>query len=211
MSLVPSASRWFLRRPVPSVVRANSPQDYTVGAPRVSTGRTITETDIVRHAGQTGDFYPHHMEAEWCKTQDFKQRIAQGTLVFSVAVGQTAGDINPEAFTHGYDRLRFVRPVFIGDTLTTRGTVTEMRDDPKRPRDGIVVERLETTNQRGETVIVADQFGRALPMGFELKRAARRAMTQDTAPSSAPWPSAAGCARVPARRGSRRPPCSTRC
>jgi acyl dehydratase len=133
-------------------------EDYVTGTARVSTGRTVTEADIVLHAGQTGDFYPHHMDAEWCKTQDFKQRIAHGTLIFSVAVGQTAGEINPEAFSYGYDRLRFIRPVFIGDTITTRCTVTEKRDDPKRPAHGIVVERLETTNQRGETVIAADHL-----------------------------------------------------
>lgn len=133
-------------------------EDYVVGTARTSTGRTLTETDIVLHAGQTGDFYPHHMDAEWCKTQDFKQRIAHGTLVFSVAVGQTAGEINPEAFSYGYDRLRFIRPVFIGDTLTARCTVKEKRDDPKRPTMGVVVELVESLNQRGETVLAAEHL-----------------------------------------------------
>lgn len=134
-------------------------EDYVVGTARTSTGRTITETDIVMHAGQTGDFYPHHMDAEWCKTQDFKQRIAHGTLIFSVAVGQTAtGEINPEAFSYGYDRVRFIRPVFIGDTLTTRCSIKEKRDDPKRPKLGVVVELVEALNQRGETVLAAEHL-----------------------------------------------------
>lgn len=133
-------------------------EDYAVGAVRTSFGRTITEADIVLHAGQSGDFYPHHLDAEWCRTQDFGQRIAHGTLVFTVAVGQTAGEINPAAFSYGYDRIRFVRPVFIGDTLTTRCAVAELRNDPKRPAHGIVVERLECANQRGETVLVADHL-----------------------------------------------------
>jgi acyl dehydratase len=133
-------------------------EDYVAGAARTSTGRTITETDIVLHAGQTGDFYPHHMDAEWCKTQDFKQRIAHGTLVFAVAVGQTAGAINPEAFSYGYDRVRFIKPVFIGDTLTSRCTVKEKRDDPKRPKLGVVVELIEALNQRGETVLAAEHL-----------------------------------------------------
>jgi len=51
-------------------------EDYEVGSSRTSTGRTITEADIVTHAGQTGDFYPHHMDAEWCKTQPFGARMA---------------------------------------------------------------------------------------------------------------------------------------
>ena len=133
-------------------------EDYVIGTTRISTGRTITEADIVLHAGQTGDFYPHHMDAEWCKTQDFKQRIAHGTLIFSVAVGQTAGEINPEAFSYGYDRLRFIRPVFIGDTIKARCTVKETRDHAKKPDYGYVVELVESINQRGETVLAAEHL-----------------------------------------------------
>ena len=133
-------------------------EDYVVGTVRTATGRTITEADVVLHAGQTGDFYPHHMDAEWCKTQPFGQRIAHGTLIFSVAVGQTADEINPEAFSYGYDRLRFVRPVFLGDTITARCTVKEKRDDPKRPQYGVVVELVEATNQRGETVLACEHL-----------------------------------------------------
>lgn len=132
-------------------------EDYTLGTQRQTGGRTITETDIVIHAGQTGDFYPHHMDAEWCKTQDFGQRIAHGTLIFSVGVGMTAGAINPFAFSYGYDRLRFIKPVFIGDTIHVRVTIAEKRDH-KRPDHGVVVERLEVINQRDETVLACDHL-----------------------------------------------------
>lgn len=131
-------------------------EDYQIGESRSSTGRTITETDIVMHAGQTGDFYPHHMDAEWCKTQDFKRRIAHGTLIFSVAVGQTAGEINPEAFSYGYDKIRFIKPVFIGDTLISRCTIKEKKDDPKRPDYGQVIELVEAINQEGKTALIAE-------------------------------------------------------
>jgi len=133
-------------------------EDYPVGSTRQTQGRTMTETDIVLHAGQSGDFYPHHMDAEWCKQQEFRQRIAHGTLVFTVAVGLTAGEVNPEAFTYGYDRLRFVKPVFIGDTLRDRVTVKEKRDSPKRPGYGIVVELLEAFNQRQDVVLACEHL-----------------------------------------------------
>jgi len=133
-------------------------EDYISGEQRRTGGRTITEADIVTHAGQTGDFYPHHMDAEWCRMQPFGQRIAHGTLVFSVAVGMTAGAINPRAMSYGYDKLRFVKPVFIGDTIRVTVTVKEKRDDPKRPKHGIVVEGLEVINQRSETVLVAEHL-----------------------------------------------------
>lgn len=92
-------------------------EEYLEGPRKTTTGRTITEADIVLHAGQTGDFYPHHMDDEWCATQPFKKRIAHGTLVFSVAVGMTAAEINPRAMSYGYDKLRFIKPVFIGETV----------------------------------------------------------------------------------------------
>ena len=111
-------------------------EDYEVGTTRESSGRTITEADIVLHAGQTGDFYPHHMDAEWCRTQPFGQRMAHGTLIFSVGVGLTAGAINPQAMSYGYDRLRFVRPVFIGDTIRAKVTIKEKRDDAEASRAG---------------------------------------------------------------------------
>ena len=132
-------------------------EDYVPGETRETLGRTITETDIVLHAGQTGDFYPHHMDAEWCKTQPFQQRIAHGTLIFSVAVGMTAGSINPEAFSYGYDRLRFIKPVFISDTIRVRVTIKEKREH-KKPGHGIVSELVEVFNQKNETVLACEHL-----------------------------------------------------
>lgn len=133
-------------------------EDYQTGSVRETLGRTITEADIVIHAGQTGDYYPHHVDAEWCKTQPFGQRIAHGTLIFSVAVGMTSGEVNPEAFSYGYDRLRFIKPVFIGDTLRVRTTIKEKRDFPKSARHGIVVELCEVFNQHGDTVLACEHL-----------------------------------------------------
>lgn len=129
-------------------------EDYAVGTARETMGRTVTEADIVLHAGQTGDFFPHHMDAEWCATQPFGRRVAHGTLVMSMAVGMTAGDINPRAMSYGYDRVRFVRPVFIGDTITVRAEITGLADHRRRPETlGMVEETVTATNQAGEVVL----------------------------------------------------------
>lgn len=133
-------------------------EDYQIGSRRTTAGRTITETDIVLHAGQTGDFYPHHMDEEWCRTQPFGHRIAHGTLIFSVAVGMTAQVMNPRAMSYGYDRLRFIQPVYIGDTLHVEVEVAGKREDPRRPAHGIVVEACKVTNQKGETVLVCEHL-----------------------------------------------------
>lgn len=132
-------------------------EDYKEGDSRETIGRTITETDIVLHAGQTGDFFPHHMDAEWCKTQPFKERIAHGTLIFSVAVGMTASVINEVAFSYGYDRLRFIKPVCIGDTITVKISIKEKK--PYKKQDmGLVTELVEVFNQRKECVMVCDHI-----------------------------------------------------
>ena len=131
-------------------------EDYTIGETRETMGRTITETDFVVHAGHTGDFFPHHMDAEFMKTQRFGQRIGHGTMTFAIGVGLTAAEVNPLAFTYGYDRLRFPRPVFIGDTIRTVLTIASMEPDPKRPKHGRVVESCRVVNQRGETVLACE-------------------------------------------------------
>lgn len=133
-------------------------EDYEVGSSRETSGRTITEADIVIHAGQTGDFFPHHVDAEFAKKTKFGQRIAHGTLTFSIGVGLTASFINTVAFSYGYDHLRFIRPVFIGDTIRTKVTISDKSGSEKHPEMGMVTEHLEIVNQRDETVMVADHL-----------------------------------------------------
>ena len=133
-------------------------EDYRLGDVRLTSGRTITETDFVVHAGHTGDFFPHHMDAEFMKRSPFGQRIAHGTMVFAIGVGLTATLINPVAFSYGYDKLRFIRPVFIGDTIRTRVTIAARESDPRRPTQGRVIERCEVINQRDEVVLAADHI-----------------------------------------------------
>ena len=130
-------------------------EDHAVGETRVSSGRTITEADIVLHAGQSGDFFPHHMDAQWCSTQSFGRRMAHGTLILSIAVGMTAGDINPRSMSYGYDKIRFIKPVFIADTITVTAEITEKTSHRKDPdRFGYVHELVTVRNQDGEIVMV---------------------------------------------------------
>ena len=133
-------------------------EDFEIGERRETLGRTITEADIVIHAGQTGDFFPHHMDAQWCATQDFQRRMAHGTLIFSVGIGMTASTINPRSMSYGYDRLRFIRPVFIDDTIRVSATIKEKRDHPRRATHGFVIELVEIVNQAGEPALVCEHI-----------------------------------------------------
>lgn len=133
-------------------------EDYKSGKQRITTGRTITETDFVVHAGHTGDFFPHHMDAEFCKKQSFGQRIAHGTMTFAIGVGLTATQINPRAFTYGYERLRFPNPVYIGDTIHTVVTIGDCVKDEKRMGFGKVTEITETRKQDAKTVMYCEHI-----------------------------------------------------
>ena len=138
--------------------RARHFEDYELGETRTTFARTITETDFVVHAGHTGDFFPHHMDAEFMRGSQFGGRIAHGTMVFAIGIGLTATEVNPKAFSYGYDRLRFVRPVLIGDTIRTRVTTARKEDDPKRPGSGRLFETVEVLNQRDEVVLVCEHI-----------------------------------------------------
>ena len=133
-------------------------EDFAIGEARDTVGRTITETDFVVHAGHTGDFFPHHMDAEFMKSSAFGQRIAHGTMTFAIGIGLTATEINPLAFTYGFERLRFPKPVFIGDTIHTELTTAGLDPDPKRPQYDRITEEVRVINQRGETVLACQHI-----------------------------------------------------
>ena len=133
-------------------------EDYEIGHVRTSAGRTITETDIVMHAMHSGDFYPHHVDAEFAKKGPFGQRVAQFSCTFSIGIALTASIVNKRAFTYGFDRLRFPNPVFIGDTIHTKITIKEKKDDPKRPTFGQVNEACEIINQHNKVACYAEHI-----------------------------------------------------
>ena len=128
--------------------------DFEVGEEAISAGRTVTETDVVNFAGITGDWNELHTNSEYGARTQFGQRIAHGALIFSIAtglsvrMGQTADSII--AF-YGLDRLRFVKPTFIGDTIRVRQKV-----EAKSVRDegsGLVTMLNEVINQKDEVVV----------------------------------------------------------
>ena len=128
--------------------------EFELGEVKTGPVRSITAADILLHAQETGDFYPHHMDAEWCATQPFKKRMAHGTLVFSVMVGSFADDINEAAMSYGYDRVRFIAPVFIDDQVHAIAEIVGKREHGKNPENyGFIDEKVVVLNQEDETVM----------------------------------------------------------
>lgn len=124
-----------------------------MGARWTSGARTITEADIVNFAGISGDFYALHMDREYAAKSVFGQRIAHGMLVLSYSTGLL--DLKPgyvQAF-YGMDKVRFVKPVFIGDTIHVELEVVGKKD---REKGGVVTVKNEIKNQADETVAACD-------------------------------------------------------
>jgi len=132
-------------------------EEFTVGEGRKTATRTITAEDIDLHAKESGDYFPHHMDAEWCSTQPFKKRMAHGTMVMTVAIGLTADVINEVCMTYGYDRIRFIKPVFIDDIIYVNTKITDKRDH-RKPGFGLITELVETYNQYDELVMVCEHI-----------------------------------------------------
>jgi acyl dehydratase len=132
-------------------------EQFELNEGRITGKRMITGAEIDLHAAESGDYFPHHMDAEWCKTQPFKKRMAHGTLVLTIAIGLTADVINEVSMTYGFDRIRFVKPVFIDDTIYVVTKIKEKKDH-KRPGFGLITEQVETFNQNNELVMACEHI-----------------------------------------------------
>jgi 3-hydroxybutyryl-CoA dehydratase len=97
------------------------------GASFTTRGRTITETDVVSFAALTGDWHAQHADAEWAQRSPFGERIAHGMLVLSYAVGLVPLDPERVVALRRVREATFKRPVKLGDTISVRGRVGELR------------------------------------------------------------------------------------
>jgi acyl dehydratase len=129
-------------------------EEFTVGEVVLSPGRTVTETDVVTYSWVSGDTNPMHTDAVHAAKSPIGQRIAHGTLVMSIATGLSAriGQLDGTAIAAlGVDEWKFLKPVFINDTIYLRTTVVEARVSSK-PDRGVLVRRMDVLNQHGEVV-----------------------------------------------------------
>ncbi len=127
--------------------------EMNLGYTWTSKGRTITESDIVMFASLSGDWYPLHVDKEYAAETRFKQRIAHGMLLLSAATGlMTLAPGKVVAF-YGMDGVRFVAPVFIGDTIHLEMEIVEKKD--KGLDSGVVTAKMDIQNQKGKVVVTA--------------------------------------------------------
>lgn len=119
-----------------------------------SGGRTVTETDVVLFVGLSGDSNPLHTDEEFAKTTPFGTRIVPGLLGLSIVAGlmHRMGVFDGTALAAlGIEEWHFKAPMFFGDTLRMRMTVTGIRWTSRGDR-GVVQRHFELLNQRDEVV-----------------------------------------------------------
>ncbi len=129
--------------------------DLEPGDTLTTAARTITETDVVNFAGVSGDYNYLHVDAERMADSEYGERVAHGTLVFAVATGliwQAREQSSVVAF-YGVDRLRFVAPVFVGDTVHAEVEVTGIEGTDAADADALVRHEVRVRNQDDEVVL----------------------------------------------------------
>jgi acyl dehydratase len=136
-------------------------ENVEIGSSYSTQGRTITEADIVNFAGVSGDFNHLHTDAEAMGETPLGERVAHGSLVFAVMTGLLWQSRSQEEREHllafyGVDNLRFVEPVFIGDTIHATAEVVDKEPKDHPLASGIVRQQVEAVNQHGETVQAAE-------------------------------------------------------
>jgi 3-hydroxybutyryl-CoA dehydratase len=132
----------------------------SLGDTFLSTGRTITEADIVAFAGLSGDYNPLHTDAQWvAENTPFQGRIAHGLLVLAISSGlRTPGLDQLEILAFLDVRRAMKAPTYPGDTLRVHNTVAALRPSSSQQGSGVVTMSIEVTNQRGEVVQVGEDI-----------------------------------------------------
>jgi 3-hydroxybutyryl-CoA dehydratase len=134
----------------------------------VEFSKTVGETDVYLFAGITGDFSPNHVNEHLMSRSKYKRRVAHGALLVgfmstaSTRLIETYGGSargKATAVSLGYDRVRFIAPVFIGDTITVRYRITRVEPERDRSYGAVVV-----TNQHDSQVAIAENILKWVPI-----------------------------------------------
>jgi len=123
--------------------------------------KTVGESDVYLFAGITGDFAGNHVNEEYMRKSVYGHRIAHGALLVGymsttstmMLERSRAKGIDSTPVSLGYDRVRFLAPVFIGDTIEVIYVISDIEESRRRTRA-----KIEVKNQRGELVAVAEHL-----------------------------------------------------
>jgi len=114
-------------------------------------GRTITEADLALFSAVSGDWSPLHNDAAFAATGPFGTRIAHGLLLVSMMTGMAPISGQAVVALYGFDRVRFIHPVLLGDTITYTSRISGL--SPKGEGRGLADVEFEISNQRKEICV----------------------------------------------------------
>jgi len=131
-------------------------EDFEIGKRGRSIRRTISEGESMLFSALVLDMHPYVADEVFAKEEGvFGRRLVAGALVFSFGLGLMAHN-NIHTFSYGYDKLRFIKPVFIGDTIYT--VRTHLSKTPKYPALGMVRVSYEVFKMPGELVLYCEHL-----------------------------------------------------
>ena len=126
--------------------------------------KTVSESDVYQFAGITGDFSPNHVNRVYMEKSSYGRLMAHGALLVgfmstvSTQIIAHSRQADETPVSVGYDKIRFLKPVFLGDTVTVAYVVDDIDTVRRRSTAGI-----EVTNQNNEVVAVASHILQWVP------------------------------------------------
>ncbi|MEM0964611.1 MAG: MaoC family dehydratase [Verrucomicrobiota bacterium] len=131
-------------------------EDFIIGQKDRSIRRTISEGEAMQFNAMVLDMHPYVGDETFAKEEGlFGKRLVAGAQVFAYGLGLMANN-NVHTFSYGYDKLRFIKPVFIGDTIYTIRTHLEKR--PKYKEMGLIRVSYEVFKGKGELALYAEHL-----------------------------------------------------
>ena len=120
--------------------------------------REVTDALVRAFAELSGDFNPIHLDEEFAARTRFGRRIAHGMLTGAFISAVLGQEFAERKIVYLSQTMRFIAPVFIGDSVTVTSTVSHIREDK-----GIVTLKTICTNQNGEEVVTGESKVMVLP------------------------------------------------
>jgi len=131
-------------------------EDIVIGHRIRSIRRTISEGESMQFNALVLDMHPYVADEPFARDQGlFGKRLVAGAFVFSAGLGLVATNCL-NAFSYGYDKLRFIKPVFIGDTIYT--IKTDLDKSPKYKEMGLYRASYEVFKNEGELVLYCEHI-----------------------------------------------------
>ena len=115
-------------------------------------GRTLTETDNTWFTLLTMNTHPMHFDAKYAEASEFGKCIICSPLTVAIMVGMSVSDVSQKAIGNlGWNDIKLIAPVFVGDTIYAESEVLSKRESAKRPTQGIVT--VKTTGKKADGTV----------------------------------------------------------